>query len=64
MNAPPGSTKDVDFNAAVHPLDFVENTPPQHNWTTVSTGLGILPSPKVYLKYDDHMSDEDIVGHL
>ncbi len=49
MNAHPGTTKDIDFYAAVpSPLAEDGSLPPRTNWMCIPNSGGIMPAPEVY----------------
>ncbi len=49
MNAHPGTTKDIDFYAAVpSPHGEDGSLPPRANWMCIPNSGGIIPAPVVY----------------
>jgi hypothetical protein len=49
MNAHPGTTKDIDFYAAVpSPHGDDGSLPPRTNWMCIPNSGGIMPAPEVY----------------
>jgi ubiquitin carboxyl-terminal hydrolase 9/24 len=49
MNAHPGTTKDIDFYAAVpSPHGEDGSLPPRTNWMCIPNSGGIMPAPEVY----------------
>ena len=75
MNSHPGTTKDIDFYAAVpSPKSGDDQVPPRTNWMTIPNSGGILPPPYVYPRKihegdesqgsSNIVADQDQAGYL
>ena len=75
MNSHPGTTRDIDFYAAVPSTNETIDFPPRKNWMCIPNSGGNLPAPEVHPRslYDDvdedHgpnniVADQDQTGYL
>ena len=75
MSSHPGTTKDIDFYAAVPSGNDNIYLPPRKNWMCIPSSGGIMPAPEVYPRtiYDEGddnqgpnniVVDQDQTGYL
>lgn len=75
MSSHPGTTRDIDFYAAVPSPSDAMDLPPRKNWMCIPNSGGIMPAPEVYARtvYEDVdenqgpsniVVDQDQTGYL